>query len=190
MFKIFWFDIVLLNLKSYENIGIDFQINVFLFFVALMFCVFAFYIERTRGRIQLLVSQLKRHKAYSSDTAKTLRGLGLKESLRLRMLIKNNRMLSRLIERTDRKEYTYEEYTALKPSERKKVDKIDFETEKFYIRPESSSRVDDICVSYGFSLVRLLVVFVFIMMIYVALACLSPEILRIIDNNLKPETVV
>ncbi len=182
MINLFWENIVTLNLNSFENIGINFYINIFLFFVAIVFCLFALYIEQTRGIIQLFISQLKRHKATAPEDAKTLKSLGLDSKWMLKRIIKNNRMLSRIVGRTEQKQYTPEEYMLLKRADRKNAEKIDFNTEKFYILPESSSRADDIYANYGFSLGRFVVFCIFIMIIYVVIAVLSPEIIRAIDN--------
>lgn len=186
MFKLFWNEIVLLNMKSYENIGLDFHINIFIFCVAFLFCAFAIYVELTRGKIQLLIAQLKRHKAYSPDTALTLQRLGLNSGLLLKRAIKNNRILSLVVAGTDKKVFSYEEYMALDKKERRSVDKIDFSKERFYIIPESSSKADDIYSSYGFSLGRVLLFCIFIILIASCIAVLIPEILRAINNSIEP----
>ena len=93
-------------------------------------------------------------------------------------------MLSRIINRTDKKSYTYEEYVSLKSKERKNAEKIDFESERFYICPEFSSRADDIYSNYSFSITRLLFFCLFIFIIFVALASISLEILCYINNAL------
>ena len=180
----FWNDIILLNLNRFENIGIDFYINIFLFIVAVAVCIFAIYIELTRGNIQLFALQLKRHKAYDPENAKTLHELGLDKKLILKFLIKNNRMLSRLVLRSGYVNLGYEEYLKLSKKERNQREKIDFENEKFYINPDASSRVDDISSTYSFSLVRLFMFCLLIMLIYFALASLSLEILCAINSAL------
>ena len=182
MFKEFWNDIVLLNLNSFENIGFDFYINVFIFFVAVAFCLFAFYIESTRGLIHLLISQMKRHNSYSLDDSKTLSELGLKSNLRIKRLIAKNHMLSRVIARSNVKNYTFDEYVEMKPSERRSAEKIDFDTEKFYIQESATARASDIYSSYGFSLGRLMVFCLLILIIFTSIMIMSPEILRSIDN--------
>lgn len=184
----YWNDIVFLNLKSYENIGFDFYINIFLFAVAAVFCLFALYIEYTRGMIYTLVFQLKRHKAYSPEDARTVSTLGIKLTLGLKLLIKNNRMLSRVVARVGNTDISYDEYMSLKRKEIKKAEAIDFDNERFYILPESSSRTEDIISSYGFSFGRVFFFCIFIIIVFTSLAVLCPEILRVINNNLEPAT--
>ena len=178
-------DFFLINLNRYSNIDIDFQINVFLFILALAICAASVVITLYRSSLQKIIKQLTRLSATGEKTARTLPELGLEKSLILKMALSREGRLTRIIGRVGEKLYTYEEYVEL--SKQKggiKREKIDFNTAKFYIRPEKADAAKNIIENYGTSMLRTVLYCVFVMAFYVCIALLMPEILSLINSFL------
>ncbi len=177
------YDFFFINLKDYPNIGIDFEINVFLLVLTVALSVCFFVANHHRSMMQTVLKQLTRHGAKDEGSAKTLRELGLDRSFSLKWALSHTGQLTRIVGRVGEKVYTYEEYVAL--SKQKggiKDEKIDFAEAKFYIRESAGERAKHIVENYGTSTGRAVLYCVLFLALYVCIALSMPEILSIIDG--------
>ena len=174
-----------INLNEYSNIGINLQINKVLLPAFIAFGVLMVLLAVYRKNMRDLVMQLMRHEAYSEDSACTLEDLGLGKSRVILYLLSHSDILKKVVERTDRIKYTYEEYKKLTKAQKKECERIDFSVAKFYIPEESMDRARHVKEKYLFSKTQLIVACVFLVLVYVALAVAMPEILNLINNLLK-----
>lgn len=185
MWEKLYYDLFLINLKSYNNIGIDLKINVLLLFIFLALCVCFFVINHHRATTQLIVRQLMRHNAADEKSAKTLEELGLDGSRSVKWMIRSGTQISKLIARVGEKSYTYEEYRELmKAKGGVPKEKIDFNTAKFYVRENAKERIDFIVETYGSSVFRTVLYCVLILALYICIALCMPEILSFINTQI------
>ncbi len=183
MFAKLIYDFFFINLKDYPNIGIDFEINVFLLVLTVALCVSFFFINHYRNMMQSIIKQLTRHGAKDEESAKTLTELGLDRAFALKWALSRGGQLSRVVARVGEKTYTYEEYVAL--SKQKggiKDEKIDFAEARFYIRESANDRAKHILENYGTSTPRAVLYCVLFLAMYVCLALSMPELLSLINN--------
>ena len=182
MFKNFWNDVILINLKDYGFISFDFYINIFLFALCVCVCISSFYIEHQRGSMALMLKQLIRHNAFSEESAKSLMELGLLSSLSIKRSLSRETRLSKIVSRVGYKKLSYDEFMALSKEERKKLNAVDFSTAKFYISPESSNEAKHVYETYQTSLVKTLLMCALVFLIYGALCAISSEVLEYIRS--------
>ncbi len=183
MLKNIWNDIILLNLKDYDNIGIDFYINIFFFAVAVFICAGFFVFEHKRKCMRITVKQLLRHKAEREDSAKTLAELGLSSYNIKRALLTNTRLL-KVVKRVGAPEYTYEEYTRLSKEKKIGKEKIDFSTARFYIDEKYKNQARHIYENYNTSIIKNVLLCFLVLLIYGAVAAVSSEIIGYINSAL------
>ena len=183
MLKNIWNDIILLNLKDYENIGVDFYINIFFFVLAVFICISFFVIEHKRGCMRLTVKQLMRHNAEGEESAKTLFELGI-SSRSIKRALSTDTRLSKIVKRVGAHEYTYEEYVKLSKEKKLKKEKIDFTTARFYINKSYEQQAKHIYENYNTSLVKSLLMCALVILIYGAVAAVSSEIIEYINSAL------
>ena len=173
------------NLKDYENINIDLEINKI---VAILFGVFMLWtivFNSYRGKIRLVVMQLMRHKALDEDSAKTLGELGLDRSKKIKKHLSGDGILTKVVARVDAQEYSYEEYMALPKKERKKKKNIDFSSARFYIKEKHTNRAMNIVDKYVTSPLRTLLTCLFIAIISMCVIAIMPGILNIVNSMLE-----
>ena len=151
------------NLKDY-NIDIDFEINKFIFFIAIGLCVACIFINYYQRNTSLVLKKLIRLDAFSEDSAKTLAELRLSENKAVKTLIlKNSGAIKKVIGVVGRKKLSYEEYLTIEKQKKTKkkqstsvkkesentdtsdietrskennIAELDFSTAKVYILPE------------------------------------------------------
>ena len=180
-----YYDLFLINLNEYKNIGIDLYINVVLLCLFLLLCASFFVINHHRATTQLIVKQLIRHGATDAASAKTLEELGIDGSKSVKWMLKSAGQITKLVARVGEKTYTYEEYKALMNSKGGvPKEKIDLEEARFYVREESRERISFIIDTYGSSIIRTSLYCIFILAIYVCIALCMPEILTFIDGQI------
>ena len=184
MYSNIWYDIILLNLKDFPNIGIDFYFNIFVFALAVCLCVIAFVFELNRGAMSLMIKQLFRHEATSADSGKTLGELGLAGKSIIKYSLCHKSPLSKIVQRVGAPTFSYEEYVKLPPAKRRELEKFDIETARFYITEESNERAKKIYSSYGFSVPRIILFCLFILLFAVLIAIFSYEIICLINSAL------
>lgn len=170
------------NLNDYENIGFSLEINKVLVGAFGALIVGVILLNLYRASIRLTVMQLTRHGATDEESAKTLRELGLDSRKSVKRLLGADNMLTKIVGAVGKKEYTYEEYRALSKEEREKTDKMDFDTERFYIRKEQSNRATFVMERYITSPARTALVCVFIGLVLFCLIACMPGILNVIDS--------
>lgn len=174
-----------INLNDYENIGVNLQINKVLLIAFLVFAAVTVLLEVYRMNTRTMIVQLIRHEAKTKDGAKTLTELGLENNRVIKYLLSNSSLLSKTVGRIGEKKYTYEEYVALGKEEKAEFEKIDFETEQFYIKDECLDRAMHISEKYDSTTVKAVMTCVFLFVIYMCIASAMPELLRLIDGALK-----
>lgn len=185
MWEKLYYDLFLINLKDYNNIGINLEINVLLLYIFIALCVCFFVVNHHRSTMQLIVTQLLRHGAEAEDSAKTLEELGLDTSGKVKYMLRAGGQISKIVARVGEKVYTYEEYSRLiKKHGKIPKDKIDFASARFYIRPQAKERVNFIMETYGSSILRTCLYCVLALALYICIALCMPEILSFINTQL------
>ena len=149
------------NLKDYIHPDLDFPINKVLIFVAIGLCIACIVINYTQSVTSRFLKKLIRLDAFSEDSSKTLKDLGLADHKQTQLIIsRNSGAVKRILGVVGRKKITYEEYVAAenRKKELKKANKkarltrsetseeekssdqgsgldaeIDFETARFYV---------------------------------------------------------
>ncbi len=173
-----------LNLKDYENIGVDFEINKFLILLAIALSVASFVINLKRMMIFEMIKQLFRRGATSEENAKTLGELGLMDSRGIRRALSSDTQLRRLVSFVGERKISYEEYVAL-PKEKKKTAEVpDLKTARFYIPESSLDRAKYVYNSYNPSFLHTILLCLLYLSVTVCLIMLSPSIVSLIDASL------
>ena len=175
----------LLNLKEYSNINIDFPITALLFAVSIAFIAVIIIVNFRRNRTELLVRQLKRHKAISEETALTLSEIKL-DNFIFRKLLSAEGQLTKLVGRAGEKKYTYEEYIALTKG-KDKSETINFEKARFYLRAESNERITHILEGGSPTVLNTVLLCILVLAAFVCISFIMPGILNIINNLLEPK---
>ena len=169
------------NLKDYQNIGIDLEITKVLFCFTLGLIVATVVISYIKLQTNTLIKKLIRYEATEENNAKSLEKLGMKP-FGARMAFLSKGRISKIIYYKGQKEYTYEEYTELMKSKSFKEEKIDFETAEFYIKPDmldDAKKIIDVPTSSSLSIVLLCIL---IIAIFACLMLMMPEILSFINS--------
>ena len=172
-----------INLKDYENIAIDFEINKFLILVAIGLCAVAFVVNYKRSLMIETIKQLIRHGATSEEEARSLGELGLGSSRGIRKAVTTDSQLRRMIAIVGESRPTYEEYVAEMKQKKKKPEK-DAADIRIYIPSDSLERAKFVYNTYNTSLLKTALSCVFILALSVCLILLSPSILTLVDSLL------
>lgn len=175
-----------LNLKDYENIGINFEINKFLLFLGIALCVATFVISRKRALLSDTVKQLFRHGATSEEGAKTLSELGLSGSSSIKRALSTDSQLRKMVSFVGEKKLSYEEYIALSKEKQKTADIPDFKTARFYIPEASLDRAKRVYNGYSASLLNTVLICIFLISVTACLIMLSPSIVEFVNSALAP----
>lgn len=174
-----------LNLKDYENIGIDFEINKFLLLAGIVLCVASFVINRKRALLSEMIKQLFRHGATSEEGAKTLGELGLSASRGIRRALSSDySQLRKMVSFVGERRLSYEEYIALSKKKQKTADTPDFKTARFYIPETSLDRAKRVYNGYSASLFNTVLICLFCISVTVCLIMLSPSIVAFVNSSL------
>ena len=185
MFIDFYNEIFNVNLLDYENIGINFPINKVLFAITVTLCIACVFMDIQRKYTKDLVRQLVRHEATSIDNARTLEELGIKDSFFVKWQLKSDTsFIHRLVKRIGEAEYTYEEYIELQKQKKLKKETVDFKTARFYLNEKEELRKKHILERYNPSILRTSMWCVLMLVIYICIAILVPEVLSIINNSI------
>ena len=95
--KEFYTRFFLINLKDYYNLGVDLEINIVLLallpIVMLIWISFHFW----RNNTFLVIKRLARRDATNTDSAKTLRELGLFDKAMLKWMLSSEGQLSKIV---------------------------------------------------------------------------------------------
>ena len=185
MFVEFYNRVFNINLNDYPNIGISFPINKVLFAITVVICIACVFVEIQRKYTKDLVRKLMRHEAVSEESAKTLEELGLNSGFFIKRQLQSEfSFAGRLIKRVGQKEYTYEEYVELQKQKKQVKEKIDFQTARFYLNGKEELRRKHIIENYNPSILRTAMWCLLMLVLYICIALLVPEILSMIDLSI------
>ena len=179
----FYKEYILLNLKDYSNINIDFPIAIFILCISLGVVLGIVLISYIRASMCLIIKRLTRYEAFDEGRAKTLDELKI-NSFGVRALLAKSSPLTKIVTRVGEKKYTYEEYTALTKTKGFEEERVNFAEAKFYICPEAEPRAKAISDSNPPTLLSTVLISLFIISISVCLILLLPGILSLINNSL------
>ena len=102
-----------LNTKDYLGENFDFQINKVLILLAIGLCIACVFINYNQRLVSSLLRKLIRLDAFSEESSKTLKDLGLADHKATKALVsKNFGAIKRVLGVVGRKSLTYEEYIA------------------------------------------------------------------------------
>ena len=174
-----------INLNEYENIGINLEINKVLLLAFVIFGALGAILMISRKNMRDLVLQLMRREVYSAEEALTLEELGFKDNRIVMYLILHSEIMRKIVLRADRVEYSYEEYKKLTKEQRRDVEHVDFLTARFYINESEMDRARHIKEKYVVDNSRMIIGGVFLVVLYILVAAVMPEILTLINGILK-----
>ena len=174
------------NLADYKNFGVigDFYINHLLLAIYFGIVVVGYLLCFFNININTVVRQLIRHSAYSSDKACTLRELGLADSFGAKVVLGSSSQLRRVVGRVGENMVDYDEYRSMSPAERKASDKIDFGTERFYIRESGKDRAQHIADKYRSSWLNTTLFLILLFIILGVVMILMPDILKFVNDSI------
>ncbi len=192
-----------INLKDYENIGIDLEIGLVLLAFAVGLIAATVLITLQRNSMIALVKRLTRVEATSEKGAKTLTELGFTgfRGFMCRILLRGSGRLKRLVRRRGEPEYTYEEYIELtkkrkrsgkknaeadgKGSDALDAEKPNFKTDAFYLKDKDSPQTKNLLEARVYPLINTILFCVFVFAVYVCISLFLPDILNLVNNALK-----
>ena len=171
-----------INLSDYDNISFSLEINKVVLGAFIAVIAGVIYLSLYRGAIRLTVMQLTRHGADSEQKAKTLAELGLSSSRMVKHLLSGHNLLTRTVERVGAEKHDYETYVRMSKEERAKVERVDFDEAKFYIKESESNRTKFILERYTTSLTRTLVLSLFFAILCGCIIASMPGILNVVNE--------
>lgn len=177
-------DILFLNAQDYLDTASSIPINIIVMIIALTLCASSFFINYHKTYTVRIIRALLRKDATGEETAKTLSELRLADSSAVRRALSRSGQLTGIVKRAGYVEPTYEEYKA-RVKEKKKDDKIDFATERFFIPADKIERAKLIKEKENPTLLRTVLVCLFIIALSVCVMMLMPSILTLISNNIS-----
>ncbi len=196
-FDIFYEDYICLNLRSYSNIGVDFEIVKLMLAVALGIVVCGILLDYYNNHTYALIKQLLRHDAVSESKAKTLGELGLGEVKAIRRALATSGKVTSIVARVGERQLSYEEYTKLETEYKKarKLDKsiteeqffgaeINFDDARFYVREEQKEYAVRIFNGADVSVTRTALRSALIAIVTVIIVFLTPGMLSLINSLL------
>ncbi len=206
-FSKIYFKYFSVNLNDYPNIDVNFEINKFLFFVALGLSVACIFINYYQSNVSLLLKKLIRLEAFSEEKSKTLKELGLQNHRPTENLIlRDSGIIKKVVCIVGRKRLTYEEYINAENQKKQakkrlifKVDdesdnnneetshsteSIDFSKTKLYILPEMRDYAEQ-SLKNGSSPVKAVLYCVMIFAFSAVLIVSMPSILSLINNMMS-----
>lgn len=169
---------IFLNAKdSFQNVVVDIYINIILYVMAIALCITIFWVSFHKNYTVRTLKQLLRRNALSEDSAKTLSELRLSESKAIKRALSRRSQLSDMVKRVGEKKLSYEEYMALSKKKGLTKEKIDFADAKFYIPEDKIDRARRISEKENPSLLRNILICVFIIALFFTLSLFMEDIL-------------
>ena len=174
------------NLADYENFGIvgDFYINYLLLGIYFGIVAVGYVLCFFNINLNTVVRQLIRHSAFSPDTACSLKDLGLADSFGAKIVLGGSGQLRRVVGRIGESGVGYDEYMSMSKEQRQSGDKIDFETEKFYIRESGKERAQLIADKYRTSWFNTTLFMVLLFIVVGTVMALMPDILNFVNDSI------
>lgn len=180
-FYTFYLRYIDINLESYGNIGVDFEINKFLLIFMFVIIAASVAINYNRWVIITTVKRLVRHESFSEDTAKTLSELHLR-SRGVVGALKNNGQLTRIVRRVGESSTSYDEYIKLIGKKGYKEEKIDYDTTRFHIREEFIQDAKLLSLKSDITRLGTLLLCILIFAMFMCVFFLMPEILSLVNT--------
>ena len=173
-----------INLSDYENMNFSLEINKVVLGVCIAMIVGVVLLNIYRGNGRLLVMQLTRHGATSENEAKTLGELGLANSRAIKKILSGGNVIAKTVTRIGAVKYDYETYVKMDKKARAEAERIDFESARFYIAEEPSTRAAFIIERYATSLSRTIASCVLVTLLCGCVIGCMPAILSAVDTLL------
>lgn len=165
-----------LNLGYYFD-GLDFNINIFLLAIALGMCIACVLVTVNKRNMTLIIKQLIRHEAYDENSAKSLDEIKIQKSFKVRSSLSHIGQLTHIVKVCGG--YPFEKKSEGKD---KKEEKLNFDTARFYICEAGRDRAMRITEQKEPSYLNTVLGCILIMMIFVSITLLVPEILYLITG--------
>ena len=179
-------ELVMLNAKDYLEISSDVYINIIVLLIAAALCVASFWINYHKSYTLNIIKQLLRRDATSPDNAMTLAEIHLSDSRGLKAALSRDGQLTSIVKRVGYSKPTYEEFMALsKEEKKKKAEKIDFQTARFFIPEQNVERATIIKEKENPTIIRTVLVCILILAVSVCVMLLMPELLRFISKTIN-----
>ena len=178
----FYREYISLNLNDYSNINFDLEINKIIFFLFVGIMIAAVVLNYRRYCMIILIKRLLRYQAIDKESAKSISDLGIKNH-HAKCAMSSGRV-SKIVHSTNRVEYTYEEYSQMIKKGKGKEEKIDFSTDKLYIKEtelDSAHIIEQINHPTVFTTILFCV---FILASSICIMFIMPGLLNIINNLL------
>lgn len=175
-------DFLLLDVSKYLKNAPSIKINLFIIAIALGLCIAALIVSYHKIHTLRAIKQLLRHNAKSEEEAKTLKELRLNDSRALKRMLSQGGQLTDVVKMVGKKQYTYEEYTALQKSKELKEEKIDFSVAKFYIAPDKADKAKRMQETENPSYIKTALACVLIIAVAVCITLLMPEALSFLSK--------
>lgn len=177
-------DFFLLNLSDYDNIKVYFPIGAFLVAVCIACCASVFAMTYYKRTNLAICKQLMRHGAADEGSAKTLKELRLFDSRATKSALSRSGQIANIVGRAGESAPSYEEYVANMKKKGYKPEKIDFETAKFFIRPEKSDAAKKIVYEASHPWWKPAIISLGIIAVLVLLMIFLPDILSSINKSI------
>ena len=189
-----------LNLKSYDKIGVDLEINKVLLFVFIGLCIATVIISINQMNTSLLLKKLLRLEAFSESKARTLGQLGLDQNFVIKgLLSKTSGRLISIITFVGFQRPSYEDYVnyektkkslKFKPAEAKKDFDLttapsltpDLKTAAIYISENNVDAAEELYKRNSTSILKTVLACLLILVAYVAIMLLMPSILSLVNS--------
>ncbi len=172
------------NLADYPAIGIDLEINKFIFIFLIGSLVGTIAVNYRRASMHLVVRSLMRYEAKTEESARSLHEMKI-DTLGAKIALRSGGRLSKVVKRVGAKEYTYEEYSALIKDKSFKEESFDFENSKFYICDEGSDDARYIFERCSSSVLNTVLFCILLTAIAVCLMLCMPGILSLVNSLLS-----
>jgi len=175
-----------INLKDYENLKLDFKINIFLIALFIGALIAIIISSIYRSTVYLTANRLLRKEAVGEESAMTLSELGI-NLWRVRYVLSGNSRLRDIISIKGELKPTYEEYIEQMKAKKTDSDKPNFDEAKFYIQPDKVDKAKEILLKSNTSTLNIVLSCVLLFIVTVTLIILMPEILSWLNGVLAPK---
>jgi hypothetical protein len=179
IFANFYRDYFSLNLKDYSNINIDLEINKIIFFIFIGIMIATVVLNYRRYCMIVLIKRLLRYDATDITNAKSISELGIKKH-HAKCAMSTGRM-SKIVYSTERREYTYDQYSQMIKQGKGREEKIDFLNERLYIKETEFDNAHLIADNNHPTVFNTFLFCVFILASCVCIMFIMPSILNFIN---------
>ena len=178
MFKdlIYFFN---LNLKEYENIGIDFPIGAFLCLLLLFLSISLFVTYFYKKALSDISTALLRYESFDETSARTLSELRINSFLS-RYILSQNRRIYSMITVVGKSKIDYEAFLELSPKEQKSFKRFDFQNDKLYLEGDGIETAKIMCEKNNASILTPILFTIAALVLLVLLSRFLPDLLRLI----------